>query len=59
LLRVAQIAAATGYQGRVYLFSWPSQESRLAYIGDMDYAEQAEIDLEYFLNAILRDADSL
>ncbi len=59
LLRVAQIAAATGYQGRVYLFSWPSQESRFAYIGDMDYAEQAEIDLEYFLNAILRDADGL
>lgn len=59
LLRVAQIAAATSYQGRVYLFSWPSQESRFAYIGDMDYAEQAEIDLEYFMNAILRDANGL
>ncbi len=59
LLRIAQIAASVDYQGRVYLFSWPSQESRWSYVGDMDYAEQAELDLQYFMKMILRDAEGL
>ncbi len=57
LLRVAQIAAAIDYPGRVYLFSWPSQESRISYAADMDLAEQAEVDLQYFMKLILRDAN--
>ena len=57
LLRVAQIAAAIDYPGRVYLFSWPSHESRISYAADMDLAEQAEVDLQYFMKLILRDAN--
>lgn len=57
LLRLAQIAAATRYKGRVYLYSWPSAESWSSYWSDMDSAERSELHLTGFLRAILSDPE--
>jgi len=57
LLTVAQIVSATGYPGRVYLYSWPSAQSTLGYIADLDNAEQAEPFLQSFMKLLMRDAD--
>lgn len=55
LFQAAQIAAATGYKGRVYLFSWPSAGSSIRYLADMDSAERSEPHFTAFLRAILAD----
>jgi len=57
LFTVAQIVSATGYPGRVYMYSWPSAASMFGYIGDMDQAEQAEPFLQSFMKLLMRDAD--
>jgi esterase/lipase superfamily enzyme len=57
LFTAAQIAAATDYPGRVYMYSWPSAASMFGYIGDMDKAEQAEPFLQSFMKLLMRDAD--
>lgn len=57
LYTAAQIAAATGYKGRIYLFSWPSAESVWRYMEDMDGAERSEAHFTKFLRAILSDAE--
>jgi esterase/lipase superfamily enzyme len=59
LLRAAQIAAAVDYSGRVFVFSWPSQESQFSYVADMDYAEQAEVDLQTFMKMIVHNSPGL
>ena len=55
LLRAAQIAHETNYPGRVYLFSWPSQNSTVRYLSDVERAEQSEPYLSGFLRGIARD----
>lgn len=55
LFQAAQIAAATNYPGRVYLFSWPSAGSTVRYMADMDTAERSEPHFTDFLRAILSD----
>jgi esterase/lipase superfamily enzyme len=57
LFTAAQIASATDYPGRVYMYSWPSAASMFGYIGDMDKAEQAEPFLQSFMKLLMRDAD--
>ena len=57
LFTVAQIVSATDYPGRVYLYSWPSAQSTLGYIADLDNAEQAEPFLQHFMKLLMRDAD--
>lgn len=55
LFTAAQIAAATQYKGRVYLFSWPSAGRRRSYMADADSAERAEVQFTGFLRAIVAD----
>jgi esterase/lipase superfamily enzyme len=57
LTTAAQIAAATDYKGRVYLYSWPSAQYLTGYIADMDNAEQAEPYFQSFMRLLVRDAD--
>ena len=57
LFTVAQIVSATGYPGRVYMYSWPSAASTFGYIADLDKAEQAEPFLQSFMRLLMRDAD--
>ncbi len=57
LYRTAQIAAAADYPGRVYLFSWPSAESTMGYLSDMDMAERSEVHFSEFMRAIFRDPE--
>ncbi len=57
LFTVAQIVDATGYPGRVYMYSWPSAVSTFGYIGDLDNSEQAEPFLQSFMKLLMRDAD--
>ena len=42
LLRIAQIAAASQYPGRIYLFSWPSARAVTSYVADMDASEKSD-----------------
>ncbi len=56
LLRIAQIAAASGYPGRVYLFSWPSARMATSYVADMDASEKSDPYLAAFIQSILMDA---
>ncbi len=55
LLRVAQIAAASQYPGRIYLFSWPSARSMTSYVADMDASEKSDPYLAAFVRSILLD----
>jgi esterase/lipase superfamily enzyme len=57
LLTVAQVASATKYGGRVYMFSWPSAQSLTGYLSDLDNAEQAEPYFQAFMKLLMRDAD--
>ncbi len=58
---VARIAAASEYYGQVYLFSWPSSARtlNLNYAAEMDFAEQAEVNLTSFIKAIMSSGDLL
>jgi len=58
---VARIAAASEYYGQVYLFSWPSsaRSLNLNYAAEMDFAEQAEVNLTSFIKAIMSSGDLL
>ena len=56
LLRIAQIAAASRYAGRVYLFSWPSARSASSYVADMDASEKSDPYLAAFVQSILLDS---
>jgi esterase/lipase superfamily enzyme len=57
LLRGAQVAENLGYGGRVYVFSWPSNQATSRYFDDLDNAEQAEIQLQQFIRAIMEDSN--
>jgi esterase/lipase superfamily enzyme len=57
LLTAAHIASTTDYKGRVYMYSWPSAQSTLRYVQDLDNAEQAEPYLQSFMKLLMRDAD--
>lgn len=57
VLRAAQVADNINYNGRVYVFSWPSVETTARYFDDLDNAEQAEIQLQQFIRAILEDSN--
>ena len=57
--RAAQIAAAADYSGYIYVFSWPSQSRYSGYAADMDYAEQAELYLQYFIKQIFAEPTGL
>ncbi|MDX2204943.1 MAG: alpha/beta hydrolase [Hyphomicrobiaceae bacterium] len=57
LFGAAQIASDIDYDGRVYVYSWPSAASTVRYIPDLDNAEQAEPFLQSFLKLLLRDTD--
>lgn len=54
---VANIAASAEYTGQIYLFSWPSAQRVINYAPDMDLAEQSEVHLSAFLNAIASSGD--
>lgn len=51
--RAAQIAAASDYDGFIYVFSWPSQGRFASYAADMDFAETSEPELVRFMKMIL------
>jgi esterase/lipase superfamily enzyme len=55
LHRAAELAASTRYNGQVYMFSWPSRESVLDYLADLERAKSAQAALLGFLRAILQD----
>jgi hypothetical protein len=57
LFTVAKIVSDIRYEGRVYMYSWPSAVSVVRYLSDIDNAEQAEPFLRSFLKLLLRDAD--
>jgi esterase/lipase superfamily enzyme len=57
ILRAAQIAARTDYDGRVFLFSWPTATWWATYLPDLDSAERSEFHLTGFLRAILSDPE--
>ena len=57
LFTASQIASDIGYEGRVYMYSWPSAAKTLRYIADLDNSEQAEPFLRSFMKLLLRDAD--
>ncbi|MGI9425189.1 MAG: alpha/beta hydrolase [Hyphomicrobiaceae bacterium] len=56
LLRIAQIAAASQYPGRIYLFSWPSARTVSSYVADMDASEKSDPYLAEFVQSILLDS---
>ena len=56
LLRIAQIAAASQYPGRIYLFSWPSARAVTSYVADMDASEKSDPYLAAFVRSILLDS---
>ena len=51
--RAAQFAAASDYDGFIYVFSWPSQGRFSSYAADMDFAESSEPELVRFMKMIL------
>ena len=57
LFTVSKIVSDIGYEGRVYMYSWPSAVRVIRYLSDMDNAEQAEPFLRSFMKLLLRDAD--
>ena len=57
LFTASQIASDIGYEGRVYMYSWPSAAKTFRYIADLDNSEQAEPFLRSFMKLLLRDAD--
>jgi esterase/lipase superfamily enzyme len=57
LSTVGRLVAETGYEGRVYMYSWPSVQSTLGYIQDLDNAEQAEPFFQSFMRILMRDAN--
>jgi hypothetical protein len=57
LQTIGTIVAETGYKGRVYLYSWPSAESTVRYVQDLDRAEQAEPYFQSFMRMLMRDAN--
>jgi hypothetical protein len=57
LATVSKVVAETGYEGRVYMYSWPSAYSTFSYIQDLDNAEQAEPFFQSFMRMLMRDAN--
>ena len=57
LQTAAKVASDTDYKGRVYVYSWPSAETSLKYIQDLDRAEQAEPFFQSFMRMLMRDAN--
>ncbi len=57
LQTAAKVANDIDYKGRVYVYSWPSAESNLQYIQDLDRAEQAEPYFQSFMRMLMRDAN--
>lgn len=55
LERAAELAAKTEYGSKVYMFSWPSNESYFKYFADVETAEGAQSALQGFIRAILQD----
>jgi alpha/beta hydrolase family protein DUF900 len=57
LQTAAKVAKDIQYEGRVYVYSWPSAQSQWSYIGDLDRAEQAEPYFQSFMRMLMRDAN--
>jgi esterase/lipase superfamily enzyme len=57
LSTIGRLVAETGYKGRVYMYSWPSVQSTLGYVQDLDNAEQAEPFFQSFMRMLMRDAN--
>lgn len=51
--RTARFAAESNYDGFIYAFSWPAQGGVGKYFGDMDIAEQSELELAHFMRMIM------
>jgi len=56
LYTVAKIVKDIKFQGRAYLYSWPSRESLTGYFEDLDNSEQAEPFFQSFMRMLMRDA---
>ncbi len=56
LYTVAKIVKDIKFEGRAYLYSWPSRESLPGYFEDLDNSEQAEPFFQSFMRMLMRDA---
>jgi esterase/lipase superfamily enzyme len=56
LYTVAKIVKDINFQGRAYLYSWPSRESLTGYFEDLENSEQAEPFFQSFMRMLMRDA---
>jgi alpha/beta hydrolase family protein DUF900 len=56
LYTVAKIVKDIKFEGRAYLYSWPSRESLTGYFEDLDNSEQAEPFFQSFMRMLMRDA---
>jgi alpha/beta hydrolase family protein DUF900 len=56
LYTVAKIVKDINFEGRAYLYSWPSRESLTGYFEDLDNSEQAEPFFQSFMRMLMRDA---
>ena len=56
LYTLAKIVKDINFQGRAYLYSWPSRESLTGYFEDLDNSEQSEPFFQSFMRMLMRDA---
>jgi hypothetical protein len=56
LYTVAKIVKDIQFEGRAYLYSWPSRESLTGYFEDLDNSERAEPFFQSFMRMLMRDA---
>jgi hypothetical protein len=56
LYTVAKIVKDIKFEGRAYLYSWPSRESLTGYFEDLDNSEQSEPFFQSFMRMLMRDA---
>lgn len=54
LRRAAQIAHDTGFDGSVFLFSWPARGTFMDYLSDREVVDLAAAHLQDFLEKIVR-----
>jgi esterase/lipase superfamily enzyme len=53
--RAGQLAYDLGFDGPVFMFSWPSHEKLLSYVGDRDNAQLAADPLRKFLETVVAE----
>jgi len=53
--KAALVAAHANYAGKIYMFSWPSNELFYRYLADLDAADDAVNLMEAFIKSILHD----